>query len=58
MSFESLQPTPFCLVKSSVKKNGQFNVLATFLVLIGLEYGKLSKNNDHIFLFHCIYNCR
>ena len=33
MTFESTQPTPFCLEKSSVK-NGQFNVLAAFTVLI------------------------
>ena len=36
MTFESTQPTPFCLEKSSVR-NGQFNVLAAFSVRIGLE---------------------
>ena len=36
MTFESLQPTPFSLEKSSVR-NGQFNVLAAFSVRIGLE---------------------
>ena len=35
MMFESTQPTPFCLEKSSV--NGQFNVLATFSVRMGFE---------------------
>ena len=36
MTFESTQPMPFCLEKSSVR-NGQFNVLAAFSVRIGLE---------------------
>ena len=36
MTFESLQPMPFCLEKSSVR-NGQFNVLAAFSAQIGLE---------------------
>ena len=36
VTFESTQPTPFCLEKSSVR-NGQFNVLAAFSVRIGLE---------------------
>ena len=36
MTFESTQPTPFCLEKSSVKK-GQFNALAAFSVRIELE---------------------
>ena len=36
MTFESTQPTPFCLEKSSVR-NGQFNVSAAFSVRIWLE---------------------
>ena len=36
MTFESAQPTPFCLEKSS-ERNGQFNVLAALSVRIGLE---------------------
>ena len=36
VTFESLQPTPFCLDKFSVRK-GQFNVLAAFSVQIVLE---------------------
>ena len=36
MTFESTQPTPFCLEKSSVR-NGQFNVLAAFSVQVGLK---------------------
>ena len=57
MTFERTQPTPFCLEKPSVK-NGHFNVLAAFSVRIGLEYGKICKNNDHTCLFHCINTCR
>ena len=37
MAFESLQSTPFCLEKISVKK-GLFNVLTAFSVRIWLEY--------------------
>ena len=36
MTFESTQPTPFCLEKSSVR-TGQFNVLEAFSVRIELE---------------------
>ena len=36
MTFESTQPTPFCLEKYSVR-NWTFNVLAAFSVRIGLE---------------------
>ena len=57
MTFESTQPTPFCLEKFSVR-NGQFNVLAAFSMRIGLEYGKICKNNDHTCMFHCINTCR
>ena len=36
MTFESIQPTPFCLEKSSVRK-WTINVLAAFSVRIELE---------------------
>ena len=36
MTFESTQPTPFCL-RNPVLENGQFNALAAFSVRIGLE---------------------
>ena len=36
MTFESTQPMPFCLEKSSLE-NGQINVLTAFSVRVGLE---------------------
>ena len=39
-------------------ENGQFNILAAFSVQIGLEKGKICKNNDQTCLFHCINTCQ
>ena len=39
-------------------KNRYFNVLAAFSVQIWfLEQGKICKNNDHTYFFHCINTC-
>ena len=57
MPFESLTLTPFCFEKSNVRK-GIFNVQATFSARSMLKSGKICKNNDHTYLFHCINICR
>ena len=44
----------FTAKRDPVLENGQFNVLAAFSVQIGLEKGKICKNNYNTCLFHCI----
>ena len=57
MTFNSLQLTPFCLAKTSVRKM-EFKVKAMFSVALWLESCEICKNNDHTCLFHCINTCR